>query len=112
MSFDSKAKTEAALIRHMPTATGTRTTRSRAGAPWGKLMRVLDNELAVERKQRQELAAGKRKAVRTDMDRRRGRGPAEHDLRSLQRVGSKDGRGRGQTGAGTHPCRHIAGGSY
>ncbi|WP_139042372.1 hypothetical protein [Stenotrophomonas geniculata] len=29
-------------------------------------MRVLDNELAVERKQRQELAAGKRKAVRTD----------------------------------------------
>ncbi|KRG47818.1 hypothetical protein ARC63_04365 [Stenotrophomonas geniculata ATCC 19374 = JCM 13324] len=34
--------------------------------PWGKLVRVLDNELAVERKQRQELAAGKRKAVRTD----------------------------------------------
>ncbi len=51
MSFDSKAKTEAALIRRYADRYGHAddTFAGGWGVPWGKLMRVLDNELAVER---------------------------------------------------------------
>ncbi|WP_139042386.1 hypothetical protein, partial [Stenotrophomonas geniculata] len=68
MSFDSKAKTEAALIRRYADRYGHAddTFAGGWGVPWGKLVRVLDTDLAVERTQRQELEAGKRQAARTD----------------------------------------------
>lgn len=68
MSFDSKAKTEAALIRRYADRYGHAddTFAGGLGVSWGKLLRVIDKELADEKRQRQELASGKRKAVRTD----------------------------------------------
>ncbi|HFT6990746.1 TPA: hypothetical protein ACGRQA_000016 [Stenotrophomonas maltophilia] len=68
MSFDSKAKTEAALIRRYADRYGhvDDTFAGGWGVAWGKLLRALDKELADEKKQRQELAAGKREAVWTD----------------------------------------------
>lgn len=68
MSFDSKAKTEAALIRRYADRYGhvDDTFAGGWGVTWGKLLRALDKELADEKKQRQELAAGKREAVWMD----------------------------------------------
>jgi len=68
MSFDSKAKTEAALIRRYADRYGhvDDTFADGWGVTWGKLLRALDKELADEKKQRQELAAGKREAVWMD----------------------------------------------
>lgn len=68
MSFDSKAKTEEALIRRYADRYGhvDDTFAEGWGVTWGKLLRVLDRELVVEKKQRRELAAGKRKALRAD----------------------------------------------
>ncbi|MBH1825981.1 hypothetical protein JY460_00805 [Stenotrophomonas maltophilia] len=68
MSFDSKAKTEAALIRRYADRYGhvDDTFAGGWGVTWGKLLRALDKELADEKKQRQELGAGKREAVWMD----------------------------------------------